>query len=169
MLFGNKKKPTPTQTTVGPVERVTTVLGPGINWKGDLRGKGGVRIEGTLEGEIAVSGLVIVGETGRVTCNTLKAGTVIVAGTVNAPIVAEKLEIRATGRVYGDVTTQSFSTEEGAFLRGKVTMEEKVDLSDLPDPPAEAPSERETGGKTALEEKAAEETASDENAPESDN
>ena len=138
MLFGNKKKNTPTNTTTGPVERVTTVLGPGINWKGDLRGKGGVRIEGTLEGEIAIRGLVIVGETGRVTCETFKAGTIIVAGTVNAQIVAEKLEIRATGRVYGDVTTQSFSTEEGAFLRGKVTMEDKIDLSDLPEPPQES-------------------------------
>ena len=138
MLFGNnKKKTTPTYTAANPVERVTTVLGPGINWKGDLRGKGGVRIEGTLEGEIAVQGIVIVGETGRVTCKTFKAGTIIVAGSVNAEIVSEKLEIRATGRVYGDVTTQSFSTEEGAFLRGKVTMEEKVDLSDLPAPTPE--------------------------------
>ncbi len=151
MLFGNnKKKSTPTFTATNPVERVTTVLGPGINWKGDLRGKGGIRIEGTLEGEIAVQGIVIVGETGRVTCKTFKAGTIIVAGSVNAEIVSEKLEIRATGRVYGDVTTQSFSTEEGAFLRGKVTMEEKVDLSDLPaptqeigipEPPADQPTE----------------------------
>jgi cytoskeletal protein CcmA (bactofilin family) len=154
MLFGNKKKNTPTHTAAGPVERVTTVLGPGINWKGDLRGKGGVRIEGTLEGEIAVRGLVIVGETGRVTCQTFKAGTIIVAGSVNALIVAEKLEIRATGRVYGDVSTQSFSTEEGAFLRGKVTMEDKVDLSDLPEPPQdestnpepEEEEEEESGG-----------------------
>ncbi len=141
MLFGNKKKSTPTHVTSGPVERVTTVLGPGISWKGDLRGKGGVRIEGTLEGEIAVRGLVIIGETGRVTCQTFKADTIIVAGSVNAELVAEKLEIRATGRVYGDVITQSFSTEEGAFLRGKVTMEDKVDLSDLPEPTQEVPSE----------------------------
>ncbi len=130
MLFG-KKKTTPTSTST-PIERVTTVLGPGINWKGDLRGKGGVRIEGTLEGEIALRGLVIIGETGRVTCKTFKADTVIVAGTVKGEIIASKLTIRATGRVYGDVTTQSFSTDEGAFLRGKVTMEDKVDLSDLP-------------------------------------
>ena len=109
------------------------MLGPGINWKVDLRGKGGVRIEGTLEGEIAVRGMVIIGETGRVTGERFKADTVIVAGGVHAPNVSKKLEIRATGRVYGDVTTQSFSTEEGAFLRGKVTMEDAVDLSDLPD------------------------------------
>jgi len=136
MLFG-KKKSTPTFSSNGSAERVTTVLGPGINWKGDLRGKGGVRIEGALEGEIAVRGLVIIGETGRVTCETFKADTIIVSGAVNGQIVAEKLEIRATGRVYGDVTTLSFSTEEGAFLRGKVTMEENVNLSDLPEPSQE--------------------------------
>jgi len=132
MLFGKKKPETPFKTTTA-VERVTTVLGPGISWKGDLRGKGGVRIEGALEGEVTIRGLVIIGETGRVTCETFQADTVIVAGAVQGKIVAGKLEIRATGRVYGDVTVQSFSTEEGAFLRGKVTMEEKVDLSDLPE------------------------------------
>ena len=128
----NKKKTTPVLSPLNPVERVTSVLGPGINWNGDLRGKGGVRIEGALEGEIAVRGMVIIGETGRVTCQALKAGTVIVAGTVKGEITAEKLEIRATGRVYGDVKVQSISTDEGAFLRGTVTMEEQVDLSDLP-------------------------------------
>jgi len=131
MLFG-KKKTTQTFTTDAPVERVTTVLGPGISWKGDLRGKGGVRIEGALEGEISIRGMVIIGETGRVTSETIKADSVVVAGVVNGKILSEKLEIRATGRVYGDVTAKSFSTEEGAFLRGKVTMEDKVDLSDLP-------------------------------------
>ncbi len=131
MLFGKKKTPQ-TFTTDAPVERVTTVLGPGISWKGDLRGKGGVRIEGALEGEISIRGMVIIGETGRVTSETIKADSVVVAGVVNGKILSEKLEIRATGRVYGDVTAKSFSTEEGAFLRGKVTMEDKVDLSDLP-------------------------------------
>ena len=139
-MFG-KKRTSPTSSPSNPVERVTSVLGPGISWKGDLRGKGGVRIEGALEGEIAVRGIVIIGETGRVTCEALKAGTVVVAGSVKGQIVAEKLEIRATGRVYGDVTIQSISTDEGAFLRGKVTMEERVDLSDLPADEKENPEE----------------------------
>ena len=114
--------------TTPPVERVTSVLGTGINWKGSLHGSGGVRIEGTFDGDIAVRGLVVVGETGRVTCPELRANTVIVAGAVRGNITAEKLEIRATGRVWGDVTTVAFSTEEGAFLRGQVRMEERVEL-----------------------------------------
>jgi len=153
MLFG-KKKPSTTNLSTNPVERVTTVLGPNINWKGDLRGKGGVRIEGTLEGEIEVRGMVIIGETGRVTCEHVKADTVIVAGAVNGQITAEKLEIRSTGRVFGDVTTKSFATEEGAFLRGKITMEDRVDLEEPSTTPqadsAEATpvTEEETGSIT---------------------
>ena len=58
----------------------------------------------------------------------MRANKVIVAGTVNGSITTDKLEIRSTGRVYGNVTVSAFSTEEGAFLRGQVTMEEKVDL-----------------------------------------
>jgi len=70
----------------------------------------------------------VVGETGKVNCQTLRATTVIVAGAVRGNIITEKLEIRATGRVWGDVVTQAFATEEGAFLRGQMRMEDKVDL-----------------------------------------
>ena len=123
-----KRNPPPIQAPSGPVERVTSVLGPGINWQGTLRGSGGVRIEGTFEGEITLRGLVVVGDTGRVTCENLRASTVIVAGAVRGNITAEKLEIRSTGRVWGDVITRAFATEEGAFLRGQIRMEEKLDL-----------------------------------------
>ncbi len=123
-----RKSTPPTPPPVTPTERVTSVLGPGINWQGNLRGSGGVRIEGTFEGEIQIRGLVVVGETGRVTCENLQANTVIVAGAVRGNILAEKLEIRSTGRVWGDVTVVAFATEEGAFLRGSVRMEEKVEI-----------------------------------------
>ena len=122
-----KPAETPLQNTQ-PVERVTSVLGPGINWTGSLHGAGGIRIEGNFEGDIQIKGMLVVGETGKVTCRSLRANTIIVAGLVKGNIIAEKLEIRATGRVWGDVQVMAFSTEEGAFLRGQVTMEEHVDL-----------------------------------------
>jgi cytoskeletal protein CcmA (bactofilin family) len=123
-----RRNQTPAQGALPQVERVTSVLGPGINWQGKLRGSGGIRIEGTFEGDISVRGLVVVGETGRVTCVNLAANTVVVAGAVKGNITAEKLEIRSTGRVWGDVTVMAFSTEEGAFLRGQICMEERVEL-----------------------------------------
>jgi cytoskeletal protein CcmA (bactofilin family) len=133
-MFRRNNPPT-TPISSSPAERVTSVLGPGISWEGKLRGSGGVRIESTFEGEISLKGLVVVGETGKVTCEHLRAKTVIVAGTVRGDISAERLEIRSTGRVWGNVITSSFSTEEGAFLRGQITMEERIeiDLSELRD------------------------------------
>jgi cytoskeletal protein CcmA (bactofilin family) len=128
-MFRRREEATlPTIPQPAPTERVTSVLGPGITWKGDLNGSGGIRIEGAFEGNIGLRGLLVVGETGRVTCKHVRANVVIIAGAVKGDITAERVEIRASGRVWGDVVTAAFATEEGAFLRGHITMEEKVDI-----------------------------------------
>ena len=125
-------------TTLQTVERITSVLGVGIIWQGSIDGSGGVRVEGTFEGQIFLKGLLVVGETGKVTCDNLRATSVIVAGAVKGNIAAQKVEIRSTGRVWGDIVTTAFATEEGAFLRGQIRMEDAVDLeSDAPAKAAE--------------------------------
>lgn len=130
-MFRKRDEPDTTSETITQIERITSVLGNGVNYTGKISGRGGVRIEGTFEGEITLNGLLVIGTTGRVTCQHVIANTVIVAGTVRGDISAEKVEIRSTGRVYGDVNTTAFSTEEGAFLRGQIQMDEEIEL-DLP-------------------------------------
>ena len=123
--------------SLSTVERITSVLGAGVVWQGSISGSGGVRVEGSFEGAIALRGLLVVGETGKVTCETVRAASVIVAGAVKGNIIAQKVEIRATGRVWGDIVTTAFATEEGAFLRGQIRMEDAVDLGlDGPATPA---------------------------------
>jgi len=126
-MFKRNNQPTP-PTTVQTVERITSVLGAGVIWQGSIEGSGGVRVEGTFEGQIALKGLLVVGETGKVTCENLRAANVIVAGAVKGNITAQKVEIRSSGRVWGDIITTAFATEEGAFLRGQIRMEDAVDL-----------------------------------------
>ncbi len=131
MFKRNPTTSTPATTTapaLQAVERITSVLGPGLIWEGKISGSGGVRIEGTFEGQIGLRGMLVIGESGRVTCENIRAATVIVAGAVKGNITTQKLEIRATGRVWGDVITTSFVTEDGAFLRGQIRMEDQVDL-----------------------------------------
>lgn len=109
-------------------ERVDSVLGPGLSWSGRLSGDGGVRIDGAFDGAIEVDGLVVIGDRGRVTCDELRAVTVVVSGAVRGDITARRVEIMPTGRVWGDVVTTAFSTEEGAFMRGQIRMEDELDL-----------------------------------------
>ncbi|HLF90037.1 MAG TPA: polymer-forming cytoskeletal protein [Anaerolineales bacterium] len=125
-MFRRRTDSASSPSTAAPIERVTSVLGVDTAWHGRLTGSGGVRIEGAFEGEILLQGLLVVGEKGRVTCENVRAHTVIVAGNLKGNITAQKVEIRSTGRVWGDVTTTAFATEEGAFLRGKITMEEEI-------------------------------------------
>ena len=139
-MFRRNTTPTEPQQTVQAVERITSVLGSGVIWHGSINGSGGVRIEGAFEGEIALRGMLVIGETGRVTCQNVRANTVIVAGAVRGNITTQKLEIRGSGRVWGDVVTTAFVTEEGAFLRGQIRMEETVEL-DLEPAPETTPSE----------------------------
>ena len=74
---------------VKPSERVTSVLGPGINWKGGFARKRVVsELKCVFEGEISLRGMIVVGETGRVTCENLHANTVIIAGAVRGNITA---------------------------------------------------------------------------------
>jgi cytoskeletal protein CcmA (bactofilin family) len=137
-MFKRNTQPAP-PPTVQTVERITSVLGAGVIWQGNITGSGGVRVEGTFEGQIALKGMLVVGETGKVTCENLRASSVIVAGAIKGNVTAQKVEIRASGRVWGDIVTTAFATEEGAFLRGQIRMEDAVDLGldTIPDTPAE--------------------------------
>ncbi len=137
-MFKRNEQPT-SPAVVQAVERITSVLGAGIIWQGSLTGSGGVRIEGVFEGPIALKGMLVVGETGKVTCENVRAVHVIVAGAVKGNITAQKVEIRSTGRIWGDIVTAAFATEEGSFLRGQIRMEDAVDLGldAMPEAPAE--------------------------------
>ena len=138
-----KRNGQPTQpATMQTVERITSVLGADVIWQGSISGSGGVRVEGTFEGQIFLKGLLVIGETGKVTCDNVRAASVIVAGAVKGNIAAQKVEIRSTGRVWGDIVTTAFATEEGAFLRGQIRMEDAVDLE--LDAPAKASVEEQT-------------------------
>ena len=106
--------------------RISSVLADGTTLTGKISGSGGVRIEGAFDGEIELDGLLVIGPTGRVTCPEVHASSVIVAGAMRGNIRAERVEIRSSGRVWGDVITASMSTQEGAFLRGQIQMEDEI-------------------------------------------
>lgn len=109
----------------GKHHSIETVLGPGVHYKGTLNGAAGVRIEGSFDGSINIKGPVVITDGAKVTAD-IQASVVSVGGSVKGNITAGKVEILSTGRVWGDLTTSAFASEEGAFLRGSVKMEDEV-------------------------------------------
>lgn len=105
--------------------KIESVLGPGIHYQGTLTGTGGIRIEGTFDGTINLRGPLVIADGAKVTAD-IQASAVSVGGSLKGNITAGKIEILSTGRVWGDLITTAFATEEGAFLRGQVQMEDQL-------------------------------------------
>jgi cytoskeletal protein CcmA (bactofilin family) len=101
---------------------ITTLLGRGAAFDGRLRFEGTVRIDGKFKGEVSGDTLVI-GEDARVEAK-LDVGEVIIRGTIVGDIKATRLiEIQASGRVKGDLTTPTLQIDKGAIFDGRAIME----------------------------------------------
>ena len=119
-MFGNKKDSTEDNTLL---EQVGTIIGPGAVIDGPLTTKDSTRIDGTIKGNVTVSGALIIGQEGKV-IGTISALNVYVAGEVNGNITASqgKIEISDTGRVIGDITCKGIIIDENAVFQGKCDM-----------------------------------------------
>jgi len=98
-----------------------TVLGQSVILHGDLAGKEDLLIEGQVEGTIKVPDhCVTIGAHGEVRAE-IHARQVVVLGSVTGNISArEKIEIRKTGQVVGDLSAAAIAIEGGAFLKGSI-------------------------------------------------
>lgn len=98
-----------------------TVLGANSTLRGDLKSQANVRLDGTFEGNLEIEGNVLVGETGKVRAD-INAKNVVIAGAVRGNVTGNKVQLLRTSRVWGDISAAAITTEEGAFIDGKITM-----------------------------------------------
>jgi cytoskeletal protein CcmA (bactofilin family) len=111
----------PTSAAVRHPIGFETILGENANLKGELRSQGNTRLDGTFEGTLEIDGNVLVGETGKITAD-INAKNVSIAGAVRGNVSGKKVQLLRTARVWGNITAAAISTEEGAFIDGKITM-----------------------------------------------
>lgn len=103
-------------------EAFNAFLGEGTCFKGILSFEGTVRIDGKMEGEVYTKDTLVVGEVAVINAK-IQAGTVIISGTVNGDIIAEKkVEILSSGKLFGNIATPSLSIEEGVIFEGSCSM-----------------------------------------------
>ena len=99
---------------------VNTVIGTDVRISnGEVSGDGDMVIAGKVDGNIIISGSVVVEGTGSVN-GDITASTVFVSGMVKGCINAglSNIEIYSTGSVFGDIVCSALRVEDGGHFEG---------------------------------------------------
>ncbi len=108
-----------------PSDKINTIIGKDTIFKGNINGKGLLRIDGEVEGNISNTGDIIIGENGTAKVE-LKARNITIAGYCEGVIEAEgRVELKNTGTSIGTLKTKKLLIEEGAVLSGSTEMQAK--------------------------------------------
>ena len=101
---------------------IETIIGINTIIKGEINGSSNLRIDGTVEGSVTVSGTIIIGENGLVK-GDIVAPELMVSGQVEGNATIENgLSISSTGKLIGDVKVGSLKIEDGGIFKGRSEM-----------------------------------------------
>lgn len=101
-------------------------IGKSVVIKGELSGSGDLFLDGEVEGTVDLKqNSVTIGPNGRVKAK-VNAKSLVVEGKLEGNITAsERVEIRQTANVTGDIVTKRIMIAEGSYFKGSVTQEGK--------------------------------------------
>jgi len=99
-----------------------SVIGKGTEFKGTLKGRDSIGIDGKIEGKIQVKGNVIVAE-GAIVKADIRAKSISIGGKVIGNVDCQgKVELLSSGGLEGNVKAHSLIIPKGAFFNGKCRM-----------------------------------------------
>lgn len=114
-MFKNNKKETTN------LDKVDTLISNKVVIEGNIIATGTIRLDCQTTGDIEGQGFII-GEFGSVK-GDVKCDSIIVAGRVEGNIYAEdKVHVKGTGTVVGDVEVGRMIIDEGAVFKGLCKM-----------------------------------------------
>jgi len=113
-----RKKPSP------PQKRIDSLIGAGTTVMGDVHFKGGLRIDGTVKGNVISTpgepGTLVISEQARVD-GEIRVSHIVVNGTVNGPVTADDyLELQPKARIVGDVSYRTLEMHVGSVIEGRL-------------------------------------------------
>ena len=111
-----------------PLSADLAQIGKSVVIKGDLSGSEDLSVDGQVEGTISLKNhSLTVGPHGQVKAS-VEAKGVAVQGKLEGNVLAsDRVELRKTAVVTGDISTQRISIEEGAYLKGKIDIQGRAE------------------------------------------
>lgn len=112
---------TPSEQSTSQPIGFDTVIGAESEIEGKFTSSGNVRMDGVFSGTLEITGNILVGESAEIKAD-INARNISIAGTVRGNVTGNKVQLLRTGRIWGDISASALTTEEGAFIDGKITM-----------------------------------------------
>ena len=114
-------RPEPSRATAS---RDHAVIGPSIHIDGDVRGEEDLLIEGEVNGTVQLkNNSLTIGPNGKVRAD-VSANSVYVDGYMEGDLYgSERVHIRKSAQVHGNVTSPRVSLEDGAKFKGSIEMD----------------------------------------------
>lgn len=98
-----------------------TIVGDHAKLEGKFEIADSIQIECEVGGELQVGGKLVIGEKGSVNANVQTVDAVIMGHYEGNMVASGNVEITATGRVSGNIHTDSLVISKGGFFNGNVT------------------------------------------------
>lgn len=109
---------------------VNVFLGSDSSLEGHLNFKGQARLDGAFKGRIQGEGTLLVGPQARVEAD-IHATEVVISGQVIGEVVAtSRIEMRAPGKLLGNINAPLVVMDEGVTFEGHCTMASAEALSE---------------------------------------
>jgi cytoskeletal protein CcmA (bactofilin family) len=122
-MFGKKNG----KTAAARGSDLTAFIDEASEIEGKYTFSGTVMLNGKLKGEIVTTDTLIIGEKAVVNAS-IRAGVVLISGEVVGNVLAgERVELRGTARVFGDVEAPVVVVEEGVTFEGNCRMTRQTD------------------------------------------
>ena len=98
-----------------------TVVGEHARFEGKFDITDSIQIECEIAGEMNVGGKLVIGEKGVVNANVQTVDAIIMGQYEGNMVATGNVEIAETGRVTGNITTDSLVISKGGFFNGNIT------------------------------------------------
>ena len=116
-----------------------SLIGKNIKVVGEITGSSDLTVDGRVEGKIRISKLLTIGPAGDVVAE-IHGENVIVIGRVNGNVSADqKVILKPTAMVTGNIACQSFVVNEGASFEGNIHMKQAEKKAEPAAPSAPSP------------------------------
>lgn len=106
--------------------KISSIIGEGTVIEGDYSAKGAVRMDGCINGNVQVTGVLIMGAAGKITGDVTAAGAVIGGELIGNLDAENKVELTGSAKVIGDIRTNAIVIDENAVFQGRCDMNQEV-------------------------------------------